>query len=236
MVAIILGLSQVLSAQNQTRKLESRVLEELERYYPEPFKVTVKDSGEVIITGRTSSFWDKLNVYSIVARVPGVRKISDLVEVETEMVPDKTIKLNIENELALNNAIEDPKKIQVAVDKGDVILGGTVNFQREATMAEDVASWIAGVRSVANGIQVLPPQKAVSDSNLTVILKDLMSREFSRDERTISIHVQQGRVILKGTVPTLWARDHIEKEFKRVQGVLAVENQLKIVHPGEMEK
>jgi osmotically-inducible protein OsmY len=236
MVAILLGLSQALIAQNEAKKLESRVIDELGRYYLTSFKVTANDSGGVTIKGQVASFWDKRNVFSIAERVPGVKKISDLVKVVVETVPDKSIEYNIESDLALNRAIEDPSRITVSVKNGMVFLGGTVNFQREAAAAEDVASWNSGVNSVVNEIQVLPPQAAISDENLTVVLKDLINREFSMEEKTVSLQVMQGRVILKGTVPTLWARHNIEKEIKRIRGITAVENQLKIVLPGEMAK
>lgn len=231
-LALLLGIlflfSQPLFANADKTDLRTRVLAELERYYVTPFEITVKEDGMVIIEGTVPSYWDKRNVFAIVSRVPGVRKISNRLVVQTDIVADEMIKSEIENELARSRMILDPSEIKVAVTNGVVLLRGTVHFRREAIVAEDIASWQRGVKGVVNEIQVLPPEKAVSDESLTKMLNNMIDRFFPLEGKQVTVQVKDGKVTLTGTVRTLWARHEIEKEVRRVQGVREVENKLEI--------
>ena len=219
---------QPLLAQEVT-KLKARVITELGRYYDTPFKVMVDKPGVVTITGAVPSYWDKLNVFSIVSRVPDVKEISNLLEVRTDLVADDVIKANIINALQLNNVILEPEKIQVGVDHGLVILRGAVSFHREAEGAEDIAAWQSGVKSVANQITVLPPKQAISDENLLAILRETIDRFFPFEKNTVQVQVNQGQVTLTGNVMSLWARQEVEKEVRRIQGVREVDNKIAVV-------
>ncbi|MCG3119365.1 MAG: hypothetical protein ALAOOOJD_01757 [bacterium] len=211
-------------------KLKSRVITELERYYDTPFKITVKDPGRVTIDGTVLSYWDKLNVFAIVSRVVGVREILNLLEVNTDLVADDVIKANITSALQLNNVILEPEKIQVGVDRGLVILRGTVSFRREAEGAEDIAAWQSGVKSVDNQITVLPPKQAMSDENLLAILRETIERFFPFEKNTVQVQIKQGQVTLTGSTANLWARHEVEKEVRRIQGVREVDNKLTVFH------
>ncbi len=224
----ILMLSVQLVLAQDAAKLKSRVIAELGRYYDTPLKITVKDPEIVTITGTVQSYWDKLNVFAIVSRVPGVREISNQLEVNTDMVADDVIKANIVNALQLNNVILEPEKIQVIVDRGLVILRGTVSFRREAEGAEDIAAWQSGVKSVANQITVLPPKQAISDENLLTISRETIERFFPFEKNTVQVKVNQGQVTLNGTVTSLWARQQIEREIRRIQGVREVDNKIEV--------
>jgi hyperosmotically inducible periplasmic protein len=219
---------QPLLAQDAT-KLKSRVITELGRYYDTPFKIMVDKPGVVTITGTVQSYWDKLNVFTIVSRVPDVREISNLLAVNTDLVADDVIKANIANALQLNNVILEPEKIQVVVDHGLVILRGTVSFRREAEGAEDIAAWQSGVKSVENQMTVLPPKQAISDENLLAILQETIDRFFPFEKSTVKVQVNQGQVTLTGNTTSLWARQQIEKEVRRVQGVREVDNKITVV-------
>ncbi len=226
-VALLLG-ARPLPAQTHASQLKALVADELGRYYETPFQISVEQPAKVIIKGTVPTYWDKLNVFGIVARVPGVREISNLLEVDTKMLPDDVIKANIKEGLALNRSIEEPDKIKVTVNNGEVVLRGTVNFRREATLAEDLASWQPGVRGVTSEIEVLPLRKALSDQDLTATLSDIIARFFPLEAKSVQVHVQNGQATLTGTVTRLWARYEIEKEAKRVRGVLSVDNRIQV--------
>lgn len=211
-------------------KLKVDVEKALDRYYPGVhFAVTVKDPGIVTIKGTSSTYWDKLNTFSIISRVKGVIDISDQINVETEKVADNIIKSNIMNELKLNKAIIDPSRIDVAVNNGEVILRGTVPFYRGAVMAEDISSWQNGVKGVISEIKVFSKDKLMVDEDLSIVLKDMINEYFPLEKNTVQIKVEKGQVTLSGTVNTLWAKRNIEKEMLHVSGVNSVQNNLKIV-------
>lgn len=231
-LGIMLLIMQPVLAQD-TEKLKPRVITELGRYYDNtPFKIIVDQPGTVTITGTVPSYWDKLNVYAIVSRVPGVRKISNQLVVKTDLLADEVIKANIVRALDLNNIIIEPEKIQVAVDQGLVILRGTVSFRREAEGAEDIAGWQSGVKSVDNQLIVLPPKQALSDENLQGILRETIDRFFPSEKNSVQVQVNQGQVTLTGTTASLWARHEIEREARRIQGVQKIDNKIEVSHTG----
>jgi osmotically-inducible protein OsmY len=227
-LGVLLFIAQPVLSNDLPNDLQDRVMAELARYYVTPFDITIKDEGFVIIEGKVPSYWDKRNVFAIVSRVPGVRKISNRLLVDTDLVADNIIKSEIENELERSRMIIDPSDIEVSVTNGVVLLRGTVHFRREAVVAEDIASWQRGVKGVVNEITVLPPEEAVSDENLTVALNNMIRRFFPLEGKDMYVKVNNGKVILTGTVRTLWARNEIEKEVRRIQGVREVDNRLEI--------
>ena len=226
-LAALLPQAQLL-AQSSASALKATIENHLDWDYPRYIKITVQDPGVVTLKGTVSSYWDWRNVFAITSRIPGVQEIKNELIVETETVPDNVIKDEILNYLGLVPALEDPNRIELAVDNGLVILRGTVDSAREANIIEDVVSWHRGVKSVANEIRVLPPQEAGSDANLTSILRDLIARNFPFERNTVQVRVANGKAILTGTVKGLWASMQIEKEVQRIQGIANVDNQLKV--------
>lgn len=217
-----------LMAQHSTSELKAKIQKNLDWDYPDQISVAVQEPGIVTLKGNVKSYWDWRNVFAIAARIPGVHEIRNEVVVQTDKVPDNVIKEEIVNYLGLVRAIEDPKRIEVVVTNGLVILRGRVDSAREANAVEDIASWHQGVKSVVNEIRVLPPREAGSDANLAAILRDLIARDFPLERSTVQVQVKSGRATLSGTVGWLWASHNIEKEVQRIQGITAVDNQLKI--------
>ena len=218
--------SQV-SAKNKS--LADKVNEKILSYYDNPSIEVInnKNDGGIILKGTVNTLYDKLQIYEIASEVKGVKKISDLMDINAKLVPDKEIKENIIEELHLNSAILEPDRITIAVDNGEVILNGTVSYQREREMTETLASWQNGVLGITNNIKVLPFKKAVSDDNLNIILGEIMKTHYGL-EKNVQFKVNKGVVTLDGTVSSLWAKDKIESDFLRVLGVKYIKNNLKI--------
>ena len=238
LVSVIIALTllsawAVLSAQAGTNKLtakqlQDKVIAELARYYEEPFDVEVTDDGVVTIRGSVHTYYDKLRVFDIVSKIRGVKKIRNLLVIDTEPVPDKTIEAKIRQELHLAHSILEPDRIKVKVTNGVVFLSGEVSFYREKLEAQTLASWQEGVKGVVNEIKVLPPHKAVSDENLRFILREVLKNQFPTVEKEVHFTVKNGVVTLTGRVRTIWQRSRIEEEFSRIRGVRKVINNLKI--------
>ena len=174
-----------LMAQNSASALKASIQAHLDPEYPDQIEVSVQDPGMVTLKGMVKSYWDWRNIFAITSSVPGVQEIKNEVFVQTNPLPDNTIKDEIVNYLAMVKTIDDPDRIEVAVSNGLVILRGTVDSAREANIIEDVASWHRGVKSVANEIRVLPPPslfKFPSHAQILDILKP--KRERSHAQRT----------------------------------------------------
>jgi osmotically-inducible protein OsmY len=221
-------MAQVLFAATDPKKLAQKVESAIGNYYLETFNVKADVSGKIVISGDVNSLFDRIRIYEIVTSVPGVIFIENKLNVNTEMVPDKIILENIRNELSRSSSILEPDRIKVNVTNGFVFLTGDVSYYREKIMAETVASWQQGVKGIENEINVLPPQKAVSDDNLKIVLQEILKNHFGID-KTVTFMVQNGIVTINGKTSTLWDKAQIEKEFSHVLGVKKVTNNLKVI-------
>ncbi len=226
MVSFLFSLASVALAANDQGSLKDRVLNKVDNYYEGfNFTITTPGNGRVTIKGNVNTLYDKLRIYDLISQVPGVEKIEDDLNVNTTELPDNIIKQNIESELKLIQSITEPDRIQVTVDNGEVILSGDVSYYREKVMAETVTSWQQGVTGIANEINVLSPQQAVSDANIKAVLQEILKNRFSLDNK-VNLTVNTGVVTLTGSAFSLWDKNQIDKEFSHVLGVKKVVNNL----------
>ena len=107
--------------------------------YVDPITISVPEPGLIVLKGNVNTYWDKLNIFSIVAKVNGVKRIQNDLIVNTNSVPDDIIKDEILHVYHLNHVLLEPDSIQVSVNKGMVILKGTVSFNKESETAGDIA-------------------------------------------------------------------------------------------------
>lgn len=230
------GITTSTTTNTTTNKLKAKIMTALERaYVTSAFKIAVTTLGRVVIEGEVPSYWDKQNVFAIVARVPGVKDISNRLVVQTLFVSAPIVKVELEEYLKRMRVIKDLNKITVTVrmPEGQVILGGTVNFPHEKALMEEIAAWHRGVKEVDNQIEVLSMGKIVSDADLIRIIKNMLSCDFPFEEKTVQIKIEKGRAVLSGAVSRLWAKLEIEKAVQNTAGVRQVENRLEVIYSAE---
>ena len=212
------------AAKNLVQKVSSKINNS---YIADNFQITSTNNGRIEIKGEVNTLYDKLNIFDIIAKVPGVKEITDNVVVQSPILPDKVIQANIVSEINVVRSILEPDRIHVNVDNGEAILTGEVSFYREKLLAETVASWQAGVKSISNEIKVLSSNKAVSDDNLKVELGEILKNQFPLSNE-LTFEIKNGIVTLNGKAYSLWDKRHIAKEFSGVIGVKQVINNLKV--------
>ncbi len=222
---------QTARADDQDSQLTQKVRAALANYYNDNYIISEPLPGKIRIQGQVPTLYDRYLVFEIVSKVPGVKEIEDNLAITTSTLPDSVIATNVEEELNLVSSILEPERIHVRVDNGVVFLTGEVSFYREKIMAKTAASWQEGVMGIVNEIKVLPPQKAVSDANLRMVLQDILDSRFSLD-KNVSFTVDNGTVVLNGPVVSLWDKQQMQQEFSRVIGVKKVVNNL-VVEPAE---
>jgi osmotically-inducible protein OsmY len=105
-----------------------------------------------------------------------------------------------------------------------------VSYYREKQMAETVASWQQGVKGIVNEIKVLSPAKAVSDSNLKIVIDEIIKNRFALDTG-INFTVNNGVVTLNGTANSMWDKTELAKEISHLLGVKSVVNNLNVNIP-----
>jgi len=191
-------------------------------------QVKAHQDGKVELSGDVETLYTKYRIHDIVTNVPGVTAISNQIVVKPdELRPDKIIQDEIRDYLAINAAIREPDRIKVKVDDAQVFLNGKVSFHHEKVLAQTIASWEPGVRGIVNRIEVLRPEKAVSDENLTKVLNQIMKYQFPLNDK-VKFTVNDGVVELKGTAENLWSKRNIEEEFRNVIGIVEVHNYLEV--------
>ena len=226
------GITTSITTNTTTNKLKAKIMTALERsYVTSAFKIAVTTPGHVVIDGEVQSYWDKQNVFAIVARVPGVKAISNRLNVQTDDVAGPIIMVELEEYLKRMRAIKEPGKIKVVArsPEGEVILGGTVKFPYEKKLAEEIAAWHRGVRKVDNQIEVLSMNKDIPDTALARAIQDMLSCDFPLEAKTVQVKIANGQVILSGAVSRLWAKLEIAKAVQNLGGVRRIENRIEII-------
>lgn len=135
-------------AANAVNSLERNVLVPKDR-----IKVTV-NKGWVTLEGTVEWNFEKDAAENAVRFIPGVRGVSNLIEVKPRVSPEE-LKQKIEDAFK-RSAEVDANRVQVEVDGGKVTLRGTVRSWAERDAAAREAWAAPGVWSVENLITVQP--------------------------------------------------------------------------------
>jgi osmotically-inducible protein OsmY len=228
-VVLLLGLQTVYAASGNNdvkAKVEKAITS---RYDPTSVQVNVADNGVVTLEGDVNSLYDKYRIYEIASRVHGVKDIANNITVNTDMLPGKVIEANIRDLINNSTEIKEPQKINIDVNNSVVKLSGDVTFFREKVAAMTLTSQVDGVTDIKDDIKVTPIGQAVDDNDIKDYLNSIVLNEFPLvNRKDIDIKVNNGFVTIDGSVPNLWTKDNIEKEFNSVGGVIRVINNLEV--------
>lgn len=119
----------------------------------------------------------------------------------------------------------DERDIAVKVTDGVVTLTGFVSSLREAADAERAAKRIAGVRALANDLQLRPGSgEAVTDPQLARLAADALEHELPFSAHLIRISVHEGTVNLEGTVEWGYQKTRAADAVANIRGVKRVNN------------
>jgi osmotically-inducible protein OsmY len=119
----------------------------------------------------------------------------------------------------------DERDIAVKVTDGVVTLTGFVSSLREASDAERAAKRIAGVRALANDLQLRPGNgEAVADPELARLAADALERELPFSAPLIRISVHEGAVTLEGTVEWGYQKTRAAEAIANIRGVRRLNN------------
>jgi osmotically-inducible protein OsmY len=165
------------------------------------------EDGVVTLRGTVGSFRQKREAKHDAERIFGVKSINDDLQVRImnqDRRDDADLRGAVLQALMLDSLV--PSTIDAKVDDGLVTLTGTANWQFERDEAEFIAANIAGVISVDDEIDLVPPAASASDVKHSV--KKAMERNAKLDADSVSVDSSNGTITLHGTVSS-WA-DHDE--------------------------
>jgi len=190
--------------------------------------VIVSD-GVVTLTGSTNSYYQKRTAERAAKRVSGVKAVTNEIEVKFLTAfkghTDADIARSAVNSLELRGSIPEDR-IKVKVENGWVTLEGEVDWYYQKTMAEDAVEDLAGVRGVINLIK-LKPKVTVKEVKTEIV--DSFKRHAAQDAGNIQVDVHNGKVTLKGEVPSWDERTYAEWAAWMTPGVNEVQNQVAVI-------
>jgi osmotically-inducible protein OsmY len=155
------------------------------------------------------------------------------------MRSDEDIKRDVEQELRWDPDI-DPTDIAIAVRDGVVTLTGFVRSYAQKWEAEQAVKRVAGVRGVANDLEVrLPvfnqrPDPEIARDAVSAIRNEL---PYSADHIRVVVH--DGWVTLEGDVEWNYQRERAEAAVRRVRGGRGITNLIQVkprVEPSDIKR
>jgi osmotically-inducible protein OsmY len=218
------------------QELQKDVLAELKwdaQIQPNEIGVSVKD-GVVTLTGWVDSYLKKWSAEDAAHKVAGVKAVANDIEIKlaTEHTDPDIAGAAVH---ALEwDAFVPSNKVQVTVSKGWVTLKGDVEWQYQKVGAERVVRRLNGVKGVTNLITVKPRvtpselKKKIEDAlaELKKKIEDALVRNAEIDANKITVEVQGGKAILKGTVRAWAEKEEAARVVWSAPGITSVENRI----------
>lgn len=186
--------------------------------------VTAKD-GLITLTGIVNSFAKKAEAEDAAKSVAGVKAINEKIEIRigsSVKKGDDEIAKQILN--VFKWSWEFPcDSFSIKVENGWVTLEGNVhwNYQKEAV--KESISTLIGIKGICNNIKI------VAETPDEVKEKDIesaLSRNWTIDDRNIKIKVLGNKVMLNGTVRSLYQKHQVGSIAWKASGISIVENDL----------
>lgn len=143
------------------------------------------------------------------------------------MKDDAKLHADVAEQLEADPSI-DASRIAIAVKDGIVTLTGTVPSFWQKVEAENIAKHVAGVRAIANELQVELPSEHIRDDTDIARAAAQAPAWHSDLPQTIQVSVSNGWVTLSGTVEWQFQKQEAEAAVKHLTGVKGLVNNIAI--------
>lgn len=144
------------------------------------------------------------------------------------MKSDSQLLADVQAELDWDPSFDD-RGIVVAAKDGVVTLAGSVHSYADKWSAENAAKSVAGVRAVANDIEVkLKAEAQRTDRDIAEAAVSALKSNVTVPADDIKVIVNDGCVTLEGTVVMWYQKNAAENIVRHLWGVRAVRNHIAI--------
>ena len=185
------------------------------------------NAGVVRLSGSVRTYPQKIAAEKAAERVKGVRGVALDIDVrpfgDTGTSDDEVAKRAL-NTLAWHAMVPD-KAIKVRVENGWVSLSGEVEWQYQREAAERAVQKLYGVRGVTNQIAIRPQVKAVDVKRR---IEEALHRQARLEADKVQVLVDGDRVTLEGNVDTWSDRSTIERAAWAAPGVVSVQDHVRV--------
>lgn len=145
------------------------------------------------------------------------------------MKKDLEIQKNVMDELSWTPLLNS-NEIGVAVKNGIVTLSGIVDSYPKKIKAERVTQKVAGVRGIAENIEVrLKESDKKDDSEIAQAVLRELEWHCNLDPQKIKVLVENGNVTLEGIVNWDFQRKSAAKVIWNIKGVCGITNNIRLV-------
>lgn len=192
---------------------------------PDAIGVSVKD-GAVTLTGRTSTYAERLAAGRAAERVYGVKALANDLTVSLSGIPrdDSDIATAIAH--VLDNNVQIPAgQVQAEVQAGWVTLRGQVEYDLQRREVERMVRNVRDVVGVTDLVTVNPP---VTPERVEEAIEDTFKREAEVDARHIRVEMSDHTAKLCGHVHSLHEANAAKAAAAASPGVASVESHLLI--------
>ncbi len=193
---------------------------------PDAIQVDVKE-GIVTLSGRVDNYMDQVTAGSLACCIPGVEGVVQNIEVALppgSARSDLDIAKDANQALALNSSIPHDR-LKVIVKDGFVVIEGEVNWPHEKEEAELTVSRIAGIRGITSAIVVREPIRPI---DIWSRIEKAFQRAALHHATHVTVHIDDGKVVLSGTVRAYFEIAEAERAAREAPGVKVVENRLEV--------
>jgi len=186
--------------------------------------VTVKD-GIVTLSGTVNSYLKKIEAENAAKNVSGVLGVVENIIVEFSKPINKTdneIAAEVTYALQCNSDISS-ENLQIHVENGWVVLTGQQHWDFQKQIARNTVNNLQCTKGVINNISIfLNKHQIVELDDITRALQ----RNWSIEDKKISVAVVGNTVTLSGIVNSLYQKDTAERITWNAPGVWTVNNEL----------
>lgn len=212
--------------------IQRDVLEELRwdaRVKPNGVEVAARDRV-VTLTGSVDSYAKKWAAERDAHRVRGVRAVVNDIKVRLPRADERTdsdIAAMATHALEWDTLVPEDG-VEVTVSQGWVTLAGAVEWEFQRRAAERTVRRLSGVRGVTDLLAVRPRIRPEAEE-LGSKIREALVRCAETDADRIGVQVDDGTVVLSGTVRSWMQRQEAERVVWSAPGVTTVDNRVTVV-------
>jgi osmotically-inducible protein OsmY len=177
--------------------------------------------GVVVLSGFVDNLLAKKRAQQQAERIKGVRSVVNNLTVKPVTRADEAIMGDVKQALRRDPATE-AYEVAVQVNDGVVTLTGIVDSWQERHVSAQVATSVQGVKEVHNDITInFPAQRR--DSEIKADIERRLATDAWVDAGLITVHVNEGKVTLRGTVGSAAEQSRAAQDTWGVYGVRTVD-------------
>ena len=187
--------------------------------------VTAKD-GVITLTGVVDNYAKKSEAEDAAKNVAGVKAVVEKIEIKfaSDKKNDNEIADDIITIYKWNIGI--PKdKIKIKVERGWVTLEGEISLYYQKESAKSLIRNIEGVTGVTNNIRL---ESVTNDKIEKGDIVRALARTWSLNDKDIQVFVAGNKVILTGSVESLYQKNEAGRIAWNAPGVKTIDNELVI--------